>query len=62
MDRYGDLQDHGNFIQLIEMFNASNYFALSGLGKDIFYEKASAYQEFFRFLMGCYAEQKRENF
>lgn len=57
--RFGDLQDENNFIQFVEVLASSDYFILSGLQKELFYEeRPRTYPEAFRLLMDRFAEAK----
>jgi len=57
--RFGDLRDNNNFIQFVEVFGSSDYFILSGLKKEFFYEaRPRTYPEAFRLLMDRLAEAK----
>ena len=56
---FGNLENDNNLIQFIEVFTNSDYFAASGLDKEIFYrEKTRTYQDFFRLLMDRFAEKE----
>jgi len=56
---FGDIRDDDNFIVFVEAFSKSDYFVLTGLDKDLFYEKGQLdYPEFLKILMDNYAEKK----
>lgn len=57
--KFGDLKDANNLIQLIETFEASTFFILSGVDKSLFYKnKPRTYQDFFRLLMDNLSEEQ----
>lgn len=63
LGRYEDLSEPNNFIEFLEAFSASDYFILSGLGKNTFYDKrAMDYPQFFRLLMDTYAKKNEADF
>jgi len=57
--KFGDLNNDNNLIQLIETFEASTFFILSGVHKNFFYKnKPRTYQDFFRLLMDNVAKEQ----
>lgn len=62
-NRFGDISKKKNFDKLVDFFSKSDYFILSNLDKQIFYEKKiSSYPEFFEILMNTYAEREKNKF
>lgn len=56
---FGKWNSPNDFIELVETFSTSDYFSLSELNKEIFYENQPAnYGDFFRVMMDRYAEEK----
>jgi len=61
--KFGDLKNDNNLIQLIETFEASTFFILSGIDKSILYKsRPRTYHDFFRYLMDQVAEKKGADF
>jgi len=61
--KFGDLKKDNNLIQLIETFQASTFFILSGVDKKIFYKnQPRTYHDFFRLFMDYVAEKKGADF
>ena len=62
-EKFGNLSDDNNFIQLVEILSSSDYFILSGLNKDILYEeRPKTYHDFFRLIMERFAEKRKADF
>jgi len=62
-DRYGDINKDNQYIEFIETFSNSDYFILTNLNKDYFYEhRAKSYDEFFKMMMDTFADQQQTEF
>ena len=62
-DRFGCLQNDNNYIEFLETFSSSDYFILSNLNKEYFYQnKPRDYDEFFKNMMNKYAEEQKTEF
>jgi len=62
-DRFGDLNNDNDFIEFIETFSNSDYFILSQLDKNYFYEnRPHSYDDFFKMMMDKYAEKQNAEF
>ncbi len=63
LDRYGSLNNDNNYIELVETFSRSDYFVLTGISKDVFYNnfknRPRDYYSFFRKIMDMYAHIKK---
>jgi hypothetical protein len=63
MANFRDLRNNNDFIQFVESFTVSDYFILSGLNKNIFYEeRPNDYYKFFRLMMDRFAEKEKVEF
>jgi len=63
MGKFGKLDSDEDFIRFVEQFSLSNFFILSKIDKNIFYEKRpETYPEFFRVMMDSFAKNEMVDF
>ncbi|MFX1378936.1 MAG: sulfotransferase [Promethearchaeota archaeon] len=60
---FGDLKNNNNFIHFIETYGTSDYFRLTGISKDLFYQqRPKTYFQVFRLLMDTFANNKKAEY